>query len=93
MSTPIFDLEITEDYEDLPVLQERDVYLMEAFVDGSFRNADLKSLNFVRNYIEAVTLADIDIADGSCISYQSYKEIESNGLRKDLTWPKVPTKE
>ena len=42
MSTPIFNLEITEDYENLPVLPERDVYLMEAFVDGGFRNADIK---------------------------------------------------
>ena len=69
MSTPIFKLEITEDYEDLPVLRERNVYLMEAFVDGGFRNADLKSLNFVRKYIQAATLADIAIADGSRISY------------------------
>ena len=93
MSTPIFDLEVTEDYEDLPVLRERDVYLMEAFVDGGFQNADLKSLNFVRKYIQAVTLADIATADSSRISHQSYKGLESNGLRKDLTWPKVPTKE
>ena len=47
MSTPIFDLDVTEDYQDLPILRETDVYLMEAFVEGGFRNADLKSLNFV----------------------------------------------
>ena len=44
MSTPIFALEITEDYKDLPVLQEREVYLMKAFVDSGIQNADLKSL-------------------------------------------------
>ena len=93
MSTPIFDLKITKDYKDLPVLQERDVYLMKAFVDGGFRNTDLKSLNFVRKYIQAVTLADIVIADGSRISYQAYEGTESNGLCKDLIWQKVPTKE
>ena len=36
MSTPIFTLENTEDYTDLPVLREIDVYLMQAFVDDGF---------------------------------------------------------
>ena len=63
MSTPIFALEITKDYKDLPVLQERDIYLMKAFVDGGFWNIDLKSLNFVRKYLKAVTLADIATVD------------------------------
>ena len=93
MSTPIFDLKITEDYQDLPILREKDVYLMKAFVDGGFRNADLKSLNFVRKYLKPVTLADIATADGRHISHQSYEGLESNGLRKDLIWPKVPTKD
>ena len=90
---PFFKLKITEDYEDLPVLRERDKYLTKAFADSGFRNADLKSLNFVRKYIQTVTLADIAIMDRSRISYQAYKGIESNNLCKDLTWPKVPMKE
>ena len=93
MANPLFKLDIQEDYNDLPVLREKDKYLMKAFVEGGFRNADLKSLNFVRKFIQAVTLVDIAIADGSRISFQSYEEIESNGLRKDLNWPKVPTRE
>ena len=93
MSNPCFKLEITEDYEDLPVLREKDEYLIEAFIDGGFRKADLKSLNFVRKYIQAVPLANIAIADRSRISYQVYEGIESNGLPKGLIWPKVPTKE
>ena len=47
MSTPIFDLDVTKDYLDMPLLCEKDAYLMEAFVKGGFRNADLKALNFV----------------------------------------------
>lgn len=35
-STPVFDLNIMEDFLDLPILQEKDVYLMQAFVDGGF---------------------------------------------------------
>ena len=93
MSNPLFKLKITENYKDLPALRERDVYLMKAFVDSGFRNADLKSLNFIRKYIQVVTLANIAIADGSCISYHVYEGIVSNGLRKGLNWPKVPTKE
>ena len=74
---------------------DSDVYLMvmESFVEGGFRNADLKSLNFVRKYLQAVTLADIATSDGWRISYHSYKGLEGNNLRKDLVWPKVPTRE
>ena len=92
MSTQIFDLEVTVDYQDLPILCELDLYLMEAFVEVGFRNADLKSLNFVRKYLQAVTLSDNATSDGSRISYHSYEGLEGNGLRKDLVWPKVPTR-
>ena len=52
--------------------------------DVGFRNADLKSLNFVRKYLKAVTLADIVTADGHRVSRHSYEGLESNSLRKDL---------
>ena len=93
MSTPIFDLDITEDYPDLPILRERDVYLMESFVKGGFRSADLKALNFVRKFLQVVSLSNIATADGRRIAYHSYHAIEGNGLRNDLVWPKVPTKD
>ena len=69
MLNPLFKLEITKDHDGLPILRKKDVYLMQAFVDGGFRNAELKSLNFVRKSIQAVTLADIATADGNRISY------------------------
>ena len=93
MSTPIFDLDITEDYQDMPILREKDVYLIEFFVKGGYRNSDLKSLNFVWKYLQAVTLADIATADGRRVSHHSYEGLESNGLGKDLVWPKVPTRD
>ena len=40
----------------------RKFYLMQAFVAGGFRNAELNSLNFVRKSIQAVTLAGIATA-------------------------------
>ena len=43
MSTPIFDLEVTENYKDMPILCKIDAYLMEVFVDGGFRNVNLKA--------------------------------------------------
>ena len=66
---------------------------MEAFVKGGFRSADLKALNFVWKFLHAVTLSDIATADGRRIAHHSYKGLEGNGLRKDLVWPKVPTKD
>ena len=93
MSTLIFDLEVTEDYLDMPILCEKDAYLMEAFVKDGFRNADVKALNFVQKFLQAVTLSDIANVDGRRIAYHSYEGIEGNGFRKDLVWPKVPTKD
>ena len=72
MSNPLFKLDITEDYDDLPLLRQKDEYLMIVFVEGDFRNADLKALNFVRKSLQAVTLADISTADGTRISIQAY---------------------
>ena len=63
---------------------------MKAFVDGGFRNTELKALKFVRKFLQSVTLADISTADGKHISLQTYAGVVSNGLRKDLLWPKVP---
>ena len=90
-SNPLYKLEITKDYDDLPILRKKDVYLLQAFVKNGFRNTDLKSLNFVRKFIQAVTLADIVTTDGNRISHLSYDAVEkSNGLHKELRWPKVP---
>ena len=45
------------------------------------------------SFLQAITLADSATADRKRISSEGYKEVDSNGLRKDLLWPKVPTKE
>ena len=63
MSTPLFKLNITEDYDDLPLLCKNNKYLMKAFVDYGFRNADLKALNFIRKFIKAISVSDISTAD------------------------------
>ena len=68
MSNPLFKLDITEDYDNIPLIRQKDEYLMIVFVKGGFRNADLKALNFVRKFLQAVTLADISTADGTRIS-------------------------
>ena len=92
MLDPLYKLDITKAYDDPPLLRHKDVYIMQAFVDKGFKNADLKALNFVRKFIQAVTLADIATTDGHRISHRSYDAVESNGLRKELWWPKVPEK-
>ena len=84
MLTPIFKLEITEDYDDLPLLRQKDEYLMIGIVGGGFRNADLKALNFIRKFLQAVTLANISTADGIRISIQAYDVIVGNGLRTGI---------
>ena len=94
MSTPLYKLDITKDYKDVPLLRQKDEYLIMAFVKEGFRNADLKALNYVRKFLKAITLADIARADGSRISFQSFNIIEGNGLRLGIKeWPKTPSKD
>ena len=69
MSNLFYKLEIIKNYNDLPILRKKDVYLMQAFVNGGFRKVDLKSLYFIRKFIQAVNLADIANADSNRISH------------------------
>ena len=48
---------------------QKNIYFIQAFVDNGFRNSDLKSINFVRKFIQAVTLADIVTTDCNRISH------------------------
>ena len=41
-SKTCYKMDITEDYEDLPLLRSKDVYLMQAFVDHGYKEKDLK---------------------------------------------------
>ena len=65
------------------------MFLMQAFVDAEFRGADLKSLNFVQKYIEAISLADIASIDGHRISHKAFEVLASNSLRNNTDWPKA----
>ena len=89
MSKPVYKLDICEDYPDLQPLRVNDVFLMQSFVDSGFKGADLKSLNFTRKFLEAITLADIATVDGRRITQQAFQAIASNGLRAEINWPKA----
>ena len=92
MSQAIYKLDLCEDYPDLQPLRVNNVFLMQSFVDSGFRGADLKSLNFTRKKLEAITLADIATVDGRRITQQAFNAIASNGLRGETTFSKaVPT--
>ena len=56
-----------EDYDNLPLLQENDVHLMQAFVENGYQSCDLKCLNFICKYVQAISLANIAIVDGHWI--------------------------
>ena len=62
---------------------------MDLHVQPSFQAGDHRRLQRPTSYERKRRV----IADRSRISDQAYKGIESNGLRKGIIWPKVPTKE
>ena len=83
-----FKMDITEDYEDLPLLWKKDVYLMKAFVDHSYNEEDLKQLNFVRKGKRAVSRTDITTVDGHRVTQQAFKPRSSKSLRNNIFWPR-----
>ena len=68
MSKEIYKLDLCKEYLYLQTLRVNDVFLMQSFVDSGFRGADLKSLNFTRKKLEAITSADIATVDGRRIT-------------------------
>ena len=62
---------------------------MQAFIDSGFRGADLKYLNIVRKYVQAISLADIATIDGHRISHKASESLASNGLCNNTDWPKA----
>lgn len=80
----VYELEILEDYGDLPLLREKDVYPMQLFVDKGYKSLDIKCFNFVWKHIQAVTLAGIATVDGNRISHQFFEGQAGNGLRVNV---------
>ena len=83
-----FDIRIKEDFIDLPLLRHNDVPLMTVF-SRTYKYLDLKTLNYVRKFLKAYSLADITTIDGKNISHLAYTVEKSNNLR-NLTWPRNP---
>ena len=89
MSKAIYKLDLCEDYLDLQTLRVNDMFLTQSFVDSGFRGADLKSLNFTRKFLEAISLADVATVDGCRITQQAFTASAGNGLRGETTFSKA----
>jgi hypothetical protein len=63
---------------------------MQQLVENGSVGKDLTSLNYVRKYLKAITLADIATSNGESISYNAFEALKGNGLRNDLGWPQLP---
>ena len=87
-SSKEFKIRIKEDFIDLPLLQQNDVPLMTIF-SSAYKYLELKTLNHVRKFLKAYSLADITTIDDKNISHLAYTVDESNNLRR-VTWPRTP---
>ena len=83
-----FEIRIKEDFIDLPLLRHKDVPLMNIFI-RTYKYLELKTLNYVRKFLKAYSLADITTKDGKNISHLAYTVEEGNNLRS-VTWPRNP---
>jgi hypothetical protein len=60
---------------------------MDYFVEEGFSAAMLGALNRCRLYLQVLTLADISLADGSCIIPDVFQGIPLQDRRSTLRWP------
>ena len=67
-----------------------DRFLMEAFVNAKFDAKQLKLLNEVRNWLKAVTLADVVTADGRTFLPGIKRGERSSQQLHNYSWPRQP---
>ena len=82
--SPLYKLDIAEDYGNLPLLYKKGVYIMQTFVDNGFKGVNLKAVNVVHKFLKAVSLADIVTVNGNRIYQQAFEATASNGLCVDI---------
>ena len=83
-----FKIRIKEDFKDLPLLCQNNVPLMTLFSRG-YKYLELKTLNYIRKFLKAYSLANIATIDGKYISHLAYIVEESKNSRK-VIWPRTP---
>jgi hypothetical protein len=83
-------IEIIEDYPQLPLLRQKDQYIMQGFINAGYRKQDLKILNFMQMSIRAGTVADIASATGKTINHLSWDLLQGNSLHEHYDWPRDP---
>jgi hypothetical protein len=60
------------------------MFIMEQFVEKRYVGKDLTSLNYMRKYLKAITLADIATTKGVYISHNAFEAKSGNRLREGL---------
>jgi hypothetical protein len=81
----------------LELRREQDLFLMEAFAQHNYEASDLRVLNQCRTFLQAVTLADVTMADGKFITQEAWNGNQLNGNRINpyefpRQQPKLPAK-
>jgi hypothetical protein len=90
VSSDKYKIEIEEDYKDLKKQRKHDIFIMEQFVEKGYVGKDLTSLNYMRKFLEAITLADIAMTNCAYISHNAFEAKSGNRLREGVGWPRVP---
>ena len=68
-----YDIEVcSTDKIELPLLREKDRYLMEIALEGGFNDQERISINRCRCHMQAITVADIATGDGRYIAEEVY---------------------
>ena len=90
MNNPAERIELVDDTPPMPSLRHNDTFIMQEFVSAGVDKSKLKILNYMRMFIETITLSDITTPDGKNITFDAWNVIGSNSLRSSYDWPRKP---
>ncbi len=83
-------LDLVDQLPQLPLRRDRDQHLMEVFSDYCTDPTELQQLNWCRNFLRAVTVADIATADGKGLRQTAYEGIPSSQRANLYEFPRQP---
>jgi hypothetical protein len=69
--------------------RRNDLFLMDVFVRSNlYSDKEIKTLNYVRLYLQVATLSDVGSARGESITQEAYAGIKSTSRVSKWSWPR-----
>ena len=84
------DIEIIEDISLIPLLHEKNSFIIVAFINVKYQKGNLDILNEIQKSIKAFSLKVITNSRGYRITLDAWNLTQSNKICNHYDWPRLP---